>query len=188
MSSKNIEFIDNLRKQQHIALFSDDEIKSTSLQTRFLKNGLDQGKVCAFLSYKDPKEIIQMLKDNGLEPNQHLKTKRLKIFKIDPPNDHKESENFFKEKIISLFDDSFNPTVIVGEPLSNLDKKENMKIKIQLEMELHEFAQNKFSILCPYDNSKIEPVEKTKWLNQLFKCHDGAIFSPKETEGLSIYF
>lgn len=188
MSIKNIEFIDKLRKHQHIALFSEDEIKSSSLQTRFLKNGLDQNEICAFLSYKDTNEIIQMLKDNGLDPDQYLKTKQLKIFKIDPPVTDREYENFFKEKIKSLFDVSFNPTVIVGEPLSNLDKKENMKIKIQLEQELHEFAKNKLSILCPYDNSKIESEEKSKWLNQLFKSHNGAIFSPKETEGLAIYF
>jgi hypothetical protein len=63
-----------------------------------------------------------------------------------------------------------------------------MEIKIKLEQELHEFANNKLSILCPYNNSEIESTEHTKWLNQLFKSHNGAIFSPKETEGLSFYF
>ncbi|MDH3617154.1 MAG: hypothetical protein OES14_05225 [Nitrosopumilus sp.] len=76
----------------------------------------------------------------------------------------------------------------IGEPLSNLDKVENMKIKIMLEKKLHEFIDNKFSILCPYNNCEIESGNKTKWLSHLFQNNDGAIFSPKDTEGLSIYF
>jgi hypothetical protein len=188
MSTENIEFIDKLKEHQHIALFSDDEVKSYKIQTKFLKNGLDRGEICAYLSYKDPIEIIQMLKNNGLEPDSYLKTKKLHILKINPPSTDEEYAEFFQKNVKSLFSDTINPTVIIGEPLSQLDKKENMEIKIKLEQELHEFANNKLSILCPYNNSEIESTEHTKWLNQLFKSHNGAIFSPKETEGLSFYF
>jgi hypothetical protein len=67
LSEQNLDFIDNLRKNQHIVLFSDDEEKSFVLQTRFLKNGLEKGEICAYLSYRDPDEIIRILTDNGLK-------------------------------------------------------------------------------------------------------------------------
>ena len=188
MSAQNIEFIDDLRKNQHIALFSEDEKKSFIIQTRFLKNALEKGETCAYLSYKNPSEIVQMLKNNGLDVDYYVGTKKLQVLQIHPPKNEKESEEFFEKKVKSLFSDSFSPTTIVGEPLSELSKKENMKIKIKLEKELHDFADNKFSILCPYHNSEIESEEKSKWLSELFKSHDGAIFSPKDSKGLSIYF
>jgi hypothetical protein len=187
LSEQNLDFIDNLRKNQHIALFSDDEEKSFILQTRFLKNGLEKGEICAYLSYRDPDEIIRILTDNGLKTDHYIKNQKLTILHIKPPT-KEESEEFFEKKIQSLFSDSFKPTTIIGEPLSDLDKEENMKIKIMLEKKLHEFVDNQFSILCPYNNCEIESGNKTKWLSHLFQNHDGAIFSPKETQGLSIYF
>ena len=187
MSSKNIDFIDNLRKNQHIALFSDDPKKSAILQTKFLKNGLEKGEVCAYLSFRNPLEIMKMLNDNGLDVENYLKNKKLRIFKVDPPTNKKESEEFFEKKVKSLFSGSFQPSTIVGEPLDRLDKIENMKIKIKLEKELHAFHNQNFSILCPYDSSKIEITEKSKWLSQLLESHSAAIFSPKDNEGLSIY-
>ena len=187
MSDKNIEFIENLKDNPHLALLSDDPKKSAILQTKFLKKGLDNDEVCAYLSYKKPKEIVQMLKDNHLDADYYIKNKKLHVLQIDPPKNEKESQNFFEKRIKSLFSDSFKPTTIVGEPLGGLDKKENMKIKIKLEKDLHAFHDNQFSILCPYNNSEIEKKEKTKWLSQLFESHSGVIFSPKDSEGLSIY-
>ena len=177
-----------MKKNQHIALFSDDEEKSSIIQARFLKNGLERGEVCAYLSYKNRDKIIQMLKNTGLEVEKYLKSKQFQVIQIDIPNSKGELAELFDKKIVPLFSGTFKPTVIVGEPIPELNKKENMEIKIKLEKDLHEMIQDNFSILCPYDNSEIEPTEKSKWLSQLFKSHNGAVFSPKETEGLAIYF
>lgn len=182
-----IKFIDNIESKKHIVLFYEEPEYAKKPLFQFIKNGLKKEQHCVYAMKDDPALIKQEMLDFGIDVEKYEKKQLLHIFQTPISQDYSqqsfESFNDFYQMIMSGIT---LPVRVVSTFVREVHKKEAMKFELSIETDFQTNLQNFSGVwVCPYYLKKIESNNCGRWIVQLLKTHDSAIFIRSFDEGIA---
>lgn len=177
-----------MKSNKHMLLLYEDHEAAQLIMFRFIKNGLVNGEDCLYITEEDSGSIIIKMLTHGI-PFQYFQNKQLQVLQIgNRYGNRDEIVSSCRRDITMSTMNLRKPFRIVARMVPNIDTEEG----ISAELELEQFAQNKFddfggSIMCPYEISKIEHKKRKQWLDVLRENHHVIIYVPESGHGGVFY-
>lgn len=175
-TSDVVQFIDRLDGKKHIVIIYDDPDFAKLLKFRFIKNGLQNGENCAYVTDEDSgKTVIDML-NYGI-PLKFFQTNKIVIYSHHENGKTREEIEKNARKNIEIIKKSLVPPFrIVGRIIPNVMSVEGISVQMDIEKKTHKDYDNFGGIvLCSYDLSKIEKTRRKKWITDLHNSHHHVI-------------
>lgn len=167
-----IQFIDKLDGKKHIGLIYDDSDFAKLLKFRFIKNGLQNGENCVYLTDEDSGKIIIEMINYGI-PVKNFQTNKIVVYhQHDEGDTREEIENNAKKSLESIKKLLVPPFRIVGRIVPNVGNIDGASVQMGVEKKTHEnFHEYGGIVMCAYDLFKIEKSKRKKWIAELCANH-----------------
>jgi hypothetical protein len=171
-------------RKQHLVLFYENEKDAMNIECEFIKNGLSRQEYCIFSTGKNVNSVKEDLINFGIDVDHFKKRGLLDIQKMielegaDAFKNVRETvSDFLKQK----------PDLskrIVGRYASYITTRHDANAGIAAEKFCNSiFADLNGSLLCPYQVKKVPLKERARWMFEMMKNHDVAIFVDKKGQG-----
>jgi hypothetical protein len=168
-------------KKRHLVLFYENEKDAMDVECEFIKIGLSKRDYCIFSSRKNINAVEEELTNYGIDVGHFKKRGLLDIQKMieikgaDAFNNAKEIVNEFLRQKPHL------SKRIVGRYASHITVRNSINAGIATEQFCNSiFAAINGSLLCPYQVKKIPMKERARWMFEMLRNHDVAIFVDKK--------
>lgn len=171
-----IRFIDTLDGKKHVVLIYDDPDYAKLLKFRFIKNGLQNGENCIYVTDGDSgKAVIDMI-TYGI-PIKYFQTNRIIVYhQNDTGVTREEIEKYAKKNMETIRNSLVPPFRIVGRIVPNIGRIDGMNVQMDLEKKTHDhYHEFGGIVMCSYDVSKIEKTRRKKWIEELHHNHHHVI-------------
>ena len=187
-TSTPLEYIDSLKQKQHILLLHEDLEYAKILEFRFIKNGLAADENCVYLTHEDSGSIVLQMLSYGI-PMKYFSSGKMRIIQMKEPHVDCDQMLLKYSKDLDLMLGSILPPFrIVGRIVPKVDNTEGILIELELEKHFHKsFDDCRGSVMCVYDMSAIEKMQRKKWIEMLYETHHVVIHATKFGEGRVIY-
>jgi hypothetical protein len=163
---------------------------------QFIKSGLEDKKMCTYLSDEDVETVKREMADNGIDTNKFTMHGLLHIYQFPckanyhPRNIHINENGL--ENILSNFTWPGQGDRMVFNYLYKIDTEEqiNSNLKWEREYRLKEL-KNRTTLLCTYPVENIIPElsdstgAHAKWIRELLTMYDGVIFARRLWKGVA---
>ena len=163
---------------------------------QFIKNGLEDNKMCNYLSDEDVETVKREMADNDIDVNKFTMNGFLHIYQFPcktnyhPRNAHIKENRL--EHIISNFTRPGQGDRIVFKSIYKINTEEQIKSNLNWEREYRlKELRNRTSILCTYPVENIIPElsdstgAHAKWMSDLLNMYDGVIFARRFWNGVA---
>ena len=179
-----IDYIDNLASSKHILLLYEDLEHAKMIMFRFIKNGLTNGEECLYATEEDSGSIVVKMLTYGIQL-KYFQSKQLHVLQLENRSGSKDEILKICKIDIAIIQNNLKPPFrIVSRIVPNVDTIERISVELDMEREVQcKFDDNRGSIMCPYDISKIEPTKRKQWLENLRENHHAVIYVPKSSSG-----
>lgn len=171
-----IQFIDALDGKKHIGLIYDDPDYAKLLKFRFIKNGLQNGENCVYVSDEDSGKVIIDMLNFGIQAKYFQTNKIIVYHQNDIGNTREEIENKANKNLDTVKRSLIPPFRIVGRMIPNIGSVNGMTVQLDLEKKTHKHYHDYGGIvMCSYDVSTIEKTKRKKWIEELYQNHHHVI-------------
>ncbi len=177
-------YVDSVSQKQHILLLYEDPEYARLIEFRFLKNGLDNGENCLYVTDQDSASIVIKFLSYGI-PLQEFQSGRLRVIQMhESCGDREQILYQAKKDLVSIMDSLIGPYRVVGRIVPNVGTLDGISAQIELEKKTHQYFEDLCgSIMCTYDLSKIEKTKRKVWMEKLRKTHHAIIHAPRFGQG-----
>lgn len=166
-----IQFIDTLDGKKHIGLIYDDPDYAKLLKFRFIKNGLQNGDNCVYVSDEDSGKVIIDMLNYGIQ-TKYFQTNRILVYhQNDIGNTREEIESKANKNLDIVKRSLVPPFRIVGRIIPNIGCINGMSVQIDIEKKTHKHYHDLGMVMCSYDISSIEKTKRKKWIEELYQNH-----------------
>ena len=174
-----MKFVDQMERNKHILLLYDDQKYAYWIIGRYFHNGFAIGESCIFYTTDRPEMIEEQLSAGGIDVSLFKQKNMLRIYEIERLDDNKYDIPHSLDQIRDEYTKDMKPPYRrVGGTITDLETIDGMKLSILLEKTGHQhFDELKYSQICYYDISKIEPTRKHEWINSLLRNHHYVIYA-----------
>src|SRR5574338_1433628 len=132
-----IQFIDTLDGKKHIGLIYDDPDYAKLLKFRFIKNGLQNGENCVYVSDEDSGKVIIDMLNFGIQA-KYFQTNKITVYhQNDIGNTREEIENKANKNLDTVKHSLTTPFRIVGRIVPNIGSVNGMTVQMDLEKKTH---------------------------------------------------
>ena len=179
-----LKFIDSLNARKHIALFYDDPEYARLIEFRFLKNGLAKGEQCVYVTEEDSGTIVLKMLSFGISL-EDFKTKKIRIHQIYHVGGSEDQIMQNCRKNVGMILSGLQPPYrIVARMVPDVSTNTGISVELELERDTQtNFDDFGGSIMCPYNISKIEPMNRRMWMAKLLELHHEIIYAPEFLKG-----
>jgi hypothetical protein len=179
-----LKFVDSISEGKHVALLYEDSEYARLIEFRFLKNGLDRGQQCLYVTSEDSGIILLKLLTYGI-PLEHFKSGRMRVLQLHYfQGDYVAMMSHYKKEMLKVSGYLHGPFWIVGRIVPEIGTISGMSIELEFEREIHKVLEDlDGSIMCTYDIRKLEQTMKRKWLLGIFSTHHDIIYAPEFGKG-----
>ncbi len=171
-----MQFIDTLDGKKHIGLIYDDADYAKLLKFRFIKNGLQNGENCVYVSDEDSGRIVIDMINYGIQI-KYFQTNKIVVYHQNCDGSTREEIEKNANKNMEIVENSLVPPFrVVGRIVPNIGCINGMSVQLDLEKKTHERCHDFGGIvMCSYDLSKIEKTKRKKWIEELHQNHHHVI-------------
>ena len=168
-------------KRRHIVLFYENENSALDIKCQFISTALSNREYCIFLTAKSVRWIEKALRDYGIDVHNLKKDGVLDIHKVTWPEDAGKTD-YDIEKVKGFL--CQKPQVskrIVGFHTTDATVKHDVDAGISIEQYCKSiFGDINCSMLCSHYVKKFPLKERARWMVEMLKIHDSAIFVDKK--------
>lgn len=179
------EFVDSIKERQHISLFYEDPEYARLIEFRFLRNGLDLGEQCVYVTGQDSGSIVLKMLQYGI-PLKYFQDGRMRVYQVQRAcGGTGEIMNNCKKDIGLILSKLKSPFRMVSEIVHDTSTTTGMSVELELERSVHQnFELFGGSLICPYCVSDMESQKRKKWMEELIANHHAVIYAPRFGEGM----
>jgi len=192
-----LNFVHHVKECQHIVLFYEEIEYARVISFQFIKGGLEDNKMCSYLSDEDVETVKREMVDNGIDVNKFTMNGLLHIYVLPCKTSYHTRNTHIKENgLENIISNSTGPGQgdrIVFKCIYKINTEEQIKSNLKWEREyrLKEFKNRTTSILCTYPVENIIPElsdstgAHAKWMSDLLNMYDGVIFARRFWKGVA---
>jgi|SRR5579885_171247 hypothetical protein len=171
-----IRFIDSLDGKKHIGLIYDDPDFAKLLKFRFIKNGLQNGENCIYVTDEDSGKVVVDMITYGI-PIRYFQTNKIIVYHQNGAGKTRQEIQENTDKNMEIVRSSLVPPFrIVGRLVPNIGNVDGITVQMDLEKKTHQHYHDFGGIvMCSYDMSKIEKTKRKKWIEELYRNHHHVI-------------
>lgn len=172
-------FIDTIDNSKHIVLCYENQQYGKKIQLRFIKNGLQKGENCIFITCDDDSELIESEMVNyGIDVEGFYKKGLLDVWKAPNIMDHSDEVIRDAEGIIDkVFYGLASPFRLVARMFDKIKTEEQIIANTVLERLFNsKFERFKGLLLCPYDLNNNPLESNRRWVESILENHHSVIF------------
>ena len=184
---ETLSFVDNVEKKHFVLLYEEPEF-AKMIKFRFIKNGLEKGEHCIFLTRESKSDIESQMKNQGINVEKYKEKKLLQFFyPSDPMNDHDGVLKGFEKIMSEMLAGSKSPyRIVIGTAFCDIYEREGMLAELDIERHLQStFNVFPGSVLCSYSFDEIASSGYVKSISALLDCHHSLIFAPKNSSTIT---
>jgi len=197
-------FIEDL-KSWHIALFYEEPEHGRVIEFQFIRNGLEKGQSCCYITHENREYIENEMADNGIDVARYTENNMLQIIEsVDILNDPRGVLAASDAETKKMCANLSTPFRILGgiSIRDTLNMINNSEIGERLTSAQLEIEQN-FHIqlfdglngywLCSYQVNDIKSAldgdagNNNLIMAELLKSHHGVVFATKSGKGISLF-
>jgi hypothetical protein len=189
-----LNYVHHVKECQHIVLFYEEVEYARVISFEFIKGGLEDNKMCSYLSDEEVETVIREMAYNGIDVNKFTMNGLLHIYQF-PCKTHTRNTRIKEhdlEKIISNFTRPGQGDRIVFKCYQiNTQEQTKSNLNWEREYRLKELKNRTTSILCTYPVENIIPElsdstgAHAKWMSTLLNMYDGVIFARRFWKGVA---
>ncbi|MGC2573698.1 MAG: MEDS domain-containing protein [Candidatus Nitrosopolaris sp.] len=191
-----LNYVDHIKDCKHIVLFYEEIEYARVISFQFIKGGLEDNKMCSYLSDEDVETVRREMADNGIDVDKFTMNGLLHIYQCPCKTNYHTRNTHIKEhgleNIISNFTRPGQGDRMVFK-CHKINTEERIKstLKWEREYRLKELKNRTTSILCTYPVENIIPElsdstgAHAKWMSDLLKMYDGVIFARRFWKGVA---
>ena len=191
-----LNFVHHIKEFQHTVLFYEEVEYDKVISFQFIKGGLEDKKMCSYLSDEDVETVRREMVDNGIDVDKFAMNGLLHIYQFPCKTDYNTRDTHIKEhglaNIISNFTRPGQGDRMVFKCYkTNTEEQIKSNLKWERECRLKELKNRTTSILCTYpvENILSELSDSTgahaKWMSDLLNMYDGVIFARRFWKGVA---
>lgn len=177
-------YVDSISQKQHILLLYEDLEYARLIEFRFIKNGLDSGENCIYVTDQDSGSIVIKFLSYGIQLQDFLSGRLRIIQRHDMLGSREEILLQAKNDAKYILENVIGPFRIVGRIIPNVGTMDGISAQIEIEKKTHHIFDDLCgSIMCTYDLSKIEKSKRKVWMQKLRDTHHAVIHAPSFGQG-----
>ena len=171
-----IQFVDSIDGKKHIGLIYDDPDFAKLLKFRFIKNGLQNGENCIYITDEDSGKIVIDMINYGIPVKYFQSSKIIVYHQHDTGTTKEEIEKNAKNHLETIRKSLVPPFRIVGRLVPNIKNVDGILVQMDFEKKTHgRFHDFGGIVMCSYDLSKVEKSKRKKWLTEINEHHHHVI-------------
>ena len=193
-----LNYVHHIKECQHIVLFYEEIEYARVISFQFIKSGLEDKKMCSYLSDEDVETVKREMAYNGIDVNKFTTNGLLHIYQFPCKTNYHTRNTHIKEhgltNILSNFTD-LRPSQgdrIVFNCIYKINTEEEIKSNLKWEREYRlKKLKNTTTTLCTYPVKNILSElsdsigAHAKWMSDLLNMYDGVIFAHKFWKGVA---
>jgi predicted DNA binding CopG/RHH family protein len=193
-----LNYLHHIKECQHTVLFYEEIEYARVISFQFIKSGLEDKKICSYLSDEDVETVKREMAYNGIDVNKFTMNGLLHIYQFPCNTNYHLRNTHIKEhglaNILSNFTD-LSPSQgdrIVFKCIYKINTEEEIKSNLKWEREYRlKELKNRTTTLCTYpvENIISELSDSTgahaKWMSDLLNMYDGVIFARRFWKGVA---
>ena len=185
-----LDYINNITKPVHSAMFYNYEKKSRQIEYTFILNGLRKEERCIYFTDENTNQIAAKMKTYGIKLEKFFDKKLLHVCQLQKL---KGSTNYILNNARKVIEEIVKvvkpPRRAVGRVIRDITTKSGILAGIEFDRDFHEsFASFNGSALCSYPYKQIEPSQKERWMTDYIYCHHASLFIPTHDTGKALVF
>ena len=185
-----LDYINNITKPEHSAMFYNNEKKSRQIEYTFIFNGLRKEERCIYFTDENTNQIAATMKTYGINLEKFFDKKLLHICQLQKLEG---STNYILNNARKVIEEIVNvvkpPRRAVGRVIRDITTKSGILAGTKLEESFHEsFPSFNGAVLCSYPYKQIEPSQKERWMTDIIYNHHASLFIPTHGTGKALVF
>jgi archaellum biogenesis ATPase FlaH len=191
-----LNYVDHIKEFQHIVLFYEEIEYGRVISFQFIKSGLEDKKMCSYLSDEDLETVRREMADNRIDVNKFTMNGLLHIYQFPcKTNYHTRNIHIKEHGLANMISNFIRPgpgdRIVFKRHKINTEEQIKSNLKWEREYRLKELKNRATSILCTYPVENIIPElsdsrgAHAKWMSDLLDMYDGVIFARRFWKGVA---